>query len=62
MIHNFKTSLFTHGLNLTDQLTYKTFFDQFRSQSCIHNNCHVVIPLGHKAFCLRHGNQQILFQ
>ena len=38
MIHYFKSGFLTHGLDLADQLVYKSFFDQLRCQVGIKDN------------------------
>ena len=59
LIHYFKSSFFSHGLDLADDLSYKTFFDQFRSQIGIQNNCDIVVRFGYITFHLRSFDQQI---
>ena len=59
LIHNLKSCFFTHGLDLADDLTYKTFLQQFRSQIGIQYNCCIAVCLCHIALCLGSLDQQI---
>ena len=45
MIGNLKSCFFSHGLDLTYQLTDKTFFQQLRSQVGIQGYRYIVITL-----------------
>ena len=56
LIHYFKSCLFTHCLDLTDDLADKAFLNQFRCQVCIQYNGNVIIRSSDsKSFCLCHS-------
>ena len=60
LIHHLESGFLTHGLDLADDLTHKALLDKFRCQVRIEHHRHGVISLGHIAFHLRHGDQEIL--
>ena len=60
MIHNLESSLFTHGLDLADDLAVEAFLEKLRCQCCIENNGHGIVCLGYITFCLRHIDQEVI--
>ena len=61
MVHYLKTGFLTHRLNLTDDLTDKALFDEFRCQIGVQNNGNEIVTLRYKARYLCHVNQKIFF-
>ena len=61
LVHNFEAGFLTHGLDLADDLTYESLFDQFRCQVCIKDYGCFTVRFGYIAFCLCCFNKKVFF-